>query len=153
MPLGIRLDPAPNFKYGVVISGVVMAGFTSCSGLEVTRETKEVVEGGINNHVHVLPGPLRHSHLTLKRGIVFTSFMWEWLHVGMFDVAVLRLPIAIVLYSTAGLPTRTWAVTDAFPVKWSGGELRSDSNEVAVETVEFAHNGLVFIPGGPPVPM
>ena len=153
MPLGVRLDPAPNFKYGVVIGGVLMAGFMSCSGLEVTRETKEVVEGGINDHVHVLPGPLKSGRLTLKRGIIFTSFMWEWLHVGMYDVSVKRLPIVIVLYSLGGIPTRTWAISDAYPVKWSASELRSDSNEAAVETVEFAHNGLVFVPGGAPVPM
>ena len=153
MPLGIRLDPAPDFKYGVIISGVLMAGFQSVSGLEATRETKEVVEGGINDHVHVLPGPIKHSRLVLKRGIVFTSFMWEWLHVGMYDVSVMRLPIAVVLYSVEGIPTRTWAVADAYPVKWSAGELKSDSNQVALETVEFAHNGLIFVPGGIPVPI
>jgi phage tail-like protein len=152
MPLGIRLDPTPSFKYGVLISGVLMAGFSSCTGLEVSRETKEVVEGGINDHVHVLPGPMKHTRLTLKRGIIFTSFMWEWLHVGMYDLSVMRLPIVITLYSVDGIPTRVWAVSDAFPVKWSAGDLKSDSNEVAVETVEFAHNGLLFIPGGIPVP-
>ena len=153
MPVGIRSDPAPSYKYGVVINGALMAGFTSCTGLEVSRETQEVVEGGINDHVHVLPGRLKYSHLTLKRGIILTSFMWEWLHVGMYDVAVKRMPITIVLFNLDGTPARTWAVSDAYPVKWSAGELRSDSNEVAVETVEFAHSGLEFIPGGAPAPM
>ena len=152
MPLGIRMDPTPNFKYGVDVSGVLVAGFTSVSGLEVTRETKEIVEGGINDHVHVLPGPLKHGKLTFKKGITLTSFMWEWLHKGMFDVSVMKLPLGIILYSTEGIPRRFWTVLDAYPVKWSGSELKSDSNEVAIETIEFAHSGLLFIPEGIPVP-
>jgi phage tail-like protein len=153
MPLGIRLDPTTSFRYGVLVAGVPVGGFTSCSGLEVTRETKDVEEGGINDYVHVLPGRLRHSRLVLKRGIITTSFMWEWLHWGMHDVSVMKMPIVIMLYSVDGIPTRVWAVTDAYPVKWSAGELKSDANQVAVETVEFAHSGIAFVPGGIPVPL
>lgn len=153
MALGIRLDPTNIFRYSILVSGIPVGGFMSCSGLEVTRETKEVEEGGINDYVHVLPGRLKHRRLTLKRGIITTSFMWEWLHWGMHDISVLKMPIVIMLYSVDGFPRRIWAVTDAYPVKWSAGDLKADSNEVAMESVEFAHSGLAFIPGGLPVPM
>ncbi len=150
MSVGERTDPAPSFKYGVKIEDNLIAGFTSCSGLEVTRETKEVVEGGINDHVHVLPGQLKHGRLILKDGQVFSSFMWDWLHEGMYDVKVKRLPITIILYSVEGTPARTWTVKDAYPVKWSASDLKSDSNEAAIETVEFAHSGLAFVQGQAP---
>jgi phage tail-like protein len=36
----------------------------------------------------------------------------------------------------------SWNFRDAYPVKWSGPELRGDSNSVAVESIELAHHGI-----------
>ncbi len=141
MALGSLPDPIPNYKYGVEIDGVLVAGFTSCSGLEVSRETLELVEGGVNDHVHVLPGPLEHGHLTLKRGIAFTTFLWDWFHQGGFDAAVQRRPVTIYRYDLTGALASTWSIRDAYPVKWVGAELRADSRELAVETLELAFGG------------
>ncbi len=141
MALGSSSDPLPNYKYGVEIDGVLVAGFTSCSGLEVSRETLELVEGGVNDHVHVLPGPLQHGHITLNRGIAFTTFLWDWFHQGGFDAAVQRRKVTIIRYDVSGAVARTWPMPDAFPVKWVGAELRADSREVAVETLELSFGG------------
>ena len=35
-----------------------------------------------------------------------------------------------------------WSLTNAFPMKITGTDLKSDSNEVAIETIEIAHEGL-----------
>ena len=35
-----------------------------------------------------------------------------------------------------------YQVLQAFPVKWSGSDLNASQNNVAVESVEFAHQGL-----------
>ncbi len=141
MALGSSSDPIPNYKYGVEIDGVLVAGFTSCSGLEVSRETLELVEGGVNDHIHVLPGPLQHGRITLNRGIAFTTFLWDWFHQGGFDAAVQRRKVTIIRYDVSGAVARTWPMPDAFPVKWVGAELRADSREVAVETLELAFGG------------
>ncbi len=141
MALGSLPDPIPNYKYGVEIDGVMVASFTSCSGLEVSRETLELVEGGVNDHVHVLPGPLEHGRLTFKRGIAFTTFLWDWFHQGGFDTAVQRRPVTIYRYDVTGALASTWPIPDAYPVKWVGAELRADSREVAVETLELAFGG------------
>jgi phage tail-like protein len=141
MALGLTFDPVPTYKYGLEIGGVLVAGFTSCSGLEISRETKEVVEGGVNDHVHVLPGPLQHGNVTFKRGITFTSFLWEWFHWGMRDAAVLRLPVVVFHYDVSGVPARIWPILDAYPVKWVGEELHADGNQAALETLEIAFGG------------
>ena len=141
MALGALLDPIPNYKYGLEIGGVLVAGFTSCRGLEVSRETMEVAEGGINDHVHVLPGPLEHGNVTFQRGMTFTSFLWEWFHWGMTDTAVLRLPVVVIRYDTSGLPASIWPILDAYPVKWVGNDLSAGSQEAAVETLEIAFGG------------
>ena len=36
----------------------------------------------------------------------------------------------------------TWRLTDAFPVKISGTDLKAGSKEVAIEVLEVAHEGL-----------
>ena len=66
---GMRFDPAPAYLFFVELSGVFAALFTECSGLEVKRDVKEVVEGGVNNYVHKLPGRVSFSDITLKRGL------------------------------------------------------------------------------------
>ncbi len=142
------LDPIPNFKYGLEIGGILVAGFTSCSGLEVSRDTVEVAEGGINDHVHVLPGPVGHGHVTFERGITFTSFLWEWMHWGMTDTEVLRLPVVIIFFDVSGLPVKIWPLLDAYPVKWAGQQVKSGSRDVAIETLEIAFGGRPQSSGG-----
>ena len=141
MAVSVLSDPIPNYKFGLEIGGVLVAGFMSCSGFEVSRETREVVEGGINDRVHVLPGPLRHGHVTFQRGVTFTSFLWEWFHSGMSDAAVLRLPIVVFRYDVSGTPVNIWPLLDAYPVKWASQELRAGSREAAVESLEIAYGG------------
>jgi phage tail-like protein len=142
MPLlAFRFDSPPTYKYGVEIEGTLMAGFTSCSGLGVTRETKEVEEGGINDRVHILPGRIKYDKLTLKRGVTYSTYLWDWFHEGYLNGKVKRRNMTLYLYGVNGLALKQWNILEAYPVKWSGSEFRSDSQEVAIETVEFVHEG------------
>jgi phage tail-like protein len=132
------VDPIPNYRYGLEVGGVLVGGFMSCSGIETHRETKELAEGGINDHVHVLPGRLVQGNVTLARGITYTSFLWEWFHWGMTSGQVLHLPVVIFRYDTAGLPVNIWPILSTYPAKWVGRELQAGSRELAVETLELA---------------
>ena len=67
--IGIRFDPAPAYLFYVSISGLIVGLFTSCDGISVKREVEEVKEGGLNDQVHVLPGPIKAGRITLKRGV------------------------------------------------------------------------------------
>lgn len=141
MVIGFLSEPTTQYRYGLEIGGVLVAGFTEITGLEYSRTTKEVVEGGINDYVHVLPGPMAHGHIHFKRGITFTSFLWEWIHWGMHDTSVLRLPIFIILFGVEGLPVKIWPILDAYPIKWEGEALKAAQSEVAVEELEIAFGG------------
>jgi phage tail-like protein len=37
-----------------------------------------------------------------------------------------------------------WKIKQAWPVKVQSTDLKSDGNEVAIETIEIAHEGLVI---------
>jgi phage tail-like protein len=55
-----------------------------------------------------------------------------------------RRDMVISLLNEKHEPVMTWKVANAFPVKIEGAALNSTGNEVAVETVEIAHEGLTI---------
>src|SRR5947209_946198 len=68
--VGTLLNAA--FNYAV-------AGFSECSGLDVTLEVMEYKEGGVNDYVHKFVTRASHGNLTLKRGLVFLDDdLWTW---------------------------------------------------------------------------
>lgn len=144
-----RTDWAPAFKFWVELQGIVVARFTECSGLNIERDASTTVEeGGVNNYVHVLPGRVKYSNVTLKYGVTDSNELWEWFQKGIYDGKVERKNFSILLRNSAGDVVRRWDVIDAFPVKWQGPQLNTSSNEVAIETLEVAHHGLQLNTGG-----
>ncbi len=87
--LGIDNSPAPAYKFYVEILGVLVAEFTSCSGLSASREVKKVREGGTNDFEWLLPGQITYGEITLKRGITFSRELWRWFETGSLDGQVM----------------------------------------------------------------
>ncbi len=152
--LGWRFDPAPAYLFYVELSGVAVALFTECSGLSVTREVEEIVEGGVNNYTHKLPGRVRYANITLKRGLSLSRALWDWFQEGQYDFQAKRINFSIFqgapgynMASIAGLGSeigkvKHWNVEDAYPVRWEISTLNTSSREVVIETLEIAHHGL-----------
>ncbi|MCW2484070.1 phage tail protein, partial [Candidatus Symbiopectobacterium sp. NZEC135] len=55
---------------------------------------------------------------------------------------IARTAVTINLLDESGAPVMSWKLKNAWPTKVTGTDLKSDSNEVAVETIELAHEGL-----------
>ena len=142
MALGLRLDPYTAFKFLLEIEGLIVAGFTEVSGLQVETEPFEYREGGLNEYVHRLPGPTRHPNLTLRRGLTDFDNLWRWQR----DVSrgiVKRRNGSLLLFGDLGAQgIWRWNFSDAYPVRWVGPELQAETATVAVETLELAHRGL-----------
>jgi phage tail-like protein len=140
--LGVRLDPYAGFNFLVEIEGLVIGAFSEVSGLAVETTVQEYQEGGQNDYVHKLPGPTRYpQNLVLKRGLTDLDTLWSW-HQDVTTGKVTRKNGTIYLLNREGSPTLWWDFKEAYPVKWTGPDLRADSNTVALESVELAHNGL-----------
>nr|QNO51306.1 hypothetical protein HDBBLJII_00003 [Methanosarcinales archaeon ANME-1 ERB6] len=60
----------------------------------------------------------------------------------MVNGIIIRKNGFIILLDSEGNEKWRWFFERAYPVKWTGPELRADSNTVAVESIELAHNGL-----------
>jgi phage tail-like protein len=81
----------------------------------------------------------------LKRGS-FTGDkdFYAWIATVNLNV-VERRDVIISLLNENHEPVFSWKVKNAFPVKLQASDLKADGNEVAIETLELAHEGLSII--------
>lgn len=135
------LNPYTAFNFLVEIQGLVVGGFSEVSGLQAETETEDYHEGGRNNFVHKLPKVTKYPNIVFKRGISDAFELWEW-HQNVIAGQIQRQNGSVILLDITGSEKWRWNFSSAYPVKWIGPELKGDSNTVAVETLELAHNGL-----------
>jgi len=133
-------DPIPIYHFVVTIQGAEVGWFTECSGLTVEREVIPRPEGGVNDYVAQLPGPVSYSKLTLKRGLA-DNVLWDWFRTGLYDGKVERRHVTITLLNPDQTEARHWDMTNAYPARWSGPDFQSDSAQVSVETLELVSGG------------
>jgi phage tail-like protein len=140
--VGSRQDPLLDYNFAVEIEGLVAGGFSEVSGLEVELEVQDYREGGVNGFIHKRAGPAKYaSNLILKRGMTDNMVLWNW-YWNVVHGIVDRKNLSILLLDEAGEEKLRWNFEQAYPVKWTGPDLRATANEVAIESLELAHNGL-----------
>lgn len=139
--LGVRLDPYQSNNFLVEVEGILVGSFSECSGLQVETETTPYREGGLNEYEHRFAGPTKYPSLVLKHGLTQIFGLWSW-HQDVTSGKIERRNGTIYLLDKQQIPVMWWNFTDAFPVKWTGPDLRASSAEVAFESVELVHRGL-----------
>jgi len=139
---GNRIDPLANSKFCVEIDMIQEATFTEASGLEAELEIFEYQEGGNNLFTHKLPGRVKYPNVTLKRGVTASNDLWIWFEMGTFG-KINRRNISIVLYDQDGSEVRRWNLINAYPIKWTGPSFDASAKAVSIETVVFAHEGML----------
>ncbi len=130
-----------SLKFWVQVDGIQVAGFSECSGLSVETEVFDYSEGGLNSYTHRLPVRTKYSNVTLKRGIDDAQDLHKWFMDSMNGNPAKRKTIAISVYDHDGKEVKKWELKGAYPVRWVGPDLRTDSGSTAIETLEFAHDG------------
>jgi len=147
MPSVCRDDPYLAMNFLVAISGVsdepgtVRAGFAEVSGLGVEIEPVEYRNGNEELTVRKIPGLVKYTNITLKRGIIGGQALWEWIQ-SAIDGKVVRADVSITLLNEAREPVMRWRAKRAWPCKWEGPDLDASRNEVAIETLELCHEGI-----------
>lgn len=135
-----RNDPYGRFNFLLEIDGVATAGFTEVSGLSTETSVIEYREGSDRSPTRKLPGITKYSNITLKRGITKDRSLWQWRKTVM-DGATQRKNGSVVLLDESRQEVARWNFHDAWPCKWEGSSLNAKSSEVAIETLELAHEG------------
>ena len=140
MPAPQRNDPYKAFNFLVEIDGIAHAVFSEVTGLESETAVIEYRAGG-ENVVRKLPGLTKFGNITLKRGITQDAELWNW-RKSIVDGDIDRRNGSIVLLDDKRSPVVRWNFHDGWICKWEGPALSAQSNEVAIETMEIAHEGL-----------
>jgi phage tail-like protein len=139
---GARVDPFRSFNFLVEIDGISQASFIECTGLEATTEVIETREGGNNTTMAKLPGKTSYSDITLKWGLTASDELWRWRQ-DVIDGSVTRRNGSIVVYDLANKAEMArWNFVAAWPTKWDGPSLNAKGNDIAIETLVLAHEGI-----------
>lgn len=141
MTTGDRIDPYRGYNFRVEIDGITRAGFTEASGLDSAQDAIEYREGDDALTAHKLPGLIKYSNITLKWGVTDDAELWEWRKQSM-DGKVVRKNGSIVLCNDTGEEKVRWNFAEGWPTKWTAPGLNATGNEVAIETLEIAHEGI-----------
>jgi len=134
--------PRPAFHFTVQWGGI-RAGFSEISGLTQENQAIEYRDGDFKEYSSIkMPGLRKFNNITLKRGIVDAdNEFYDWLLTVKMNT-VERRDLIISLLDEAFDPVVVWKVHNAFPVKVEGPALKATGNEVAIESIELAHEGL-----------
>ena len=141
MPTGQRNDPYRSFRFRVEIDGLTRAGFREASGLDTTTDVIEYREGSDATTIRKLPGMTKFSNITLKRGVTDDDELMKWRQQVM-DGTIVRKSGSIVVMAEDGSEKLRWNFQEGWPTKWTGPSFNATGNEVAIETLEIAHEGL-----------
>jgi phage tail-like protein len=135
-----QTDPYRGYRFRVEFDGVQQGGFSRVKGLMRETRHESYREGGVNDYEHKLASLTAYGPLVLERGLADTT-LWDW-HDDVVGGTIQRKKISVILMDETGEEVWRWHADDAFPVKWSVGDLDASASQVTVESVEFAHQGL-----------
>ncbi len=136
----------PLVKYHFSVQwGGTRIGFTEVTGLDVETEVVEYREGSSPEFSKLkMPGMKKFSNITLKRGTFeMDNEFYQWWNTIKLNT-IERRDITISLLNQEGEPVVTWNVKNAWPVKVQSTDLKADGSEVAIESIELAHEGLTI---------
>jgi phage tail-like protein len=135
--------PLPKFHFNVEWGGTRI-GFTEVTGLDTETEMIEYRDGASREYSKLrMPGMQKYSNLTLKRGTFASdNDFFEWWKTTRNLGTPERRDIIISLLNESHTPVFVWKIKNAFPTKVQATDLKAEGNEVAIETLELAHEGI-----------
>ncbi len=139
---GNWVDPYRAYTFNLLIRNVDAGHFTEVSGLGVNVEWIQYHEAGLNSSVRAIPGRVSYSPVTLRYGLTSSLDLWNWL-MDAVEGRVRRTEVSIaMLDSTRSAEVLRWNLTNTWPHRWYGAALAAGGNDLAIETLVLAHEGI-----------
>jgi phage tail-like protein len=135
-----------NFKFIVTIAGYDGVNFQKVSGLSTSVEVIEYREGGDSVTTKKFPGQVSYENVTLERGLTTDSNLVDWIN-SVFSpnnaAADQRIDVNIKVKSKNQDRTeREFILQRAFCVSRQIADLDATGNDILIETLELAHEGI-----------
>lgn len=130
-----------NLKDGSELDPI--GGFSEVNGLNIEATVSEYRRGNAGeNYVTKIPGIHKAGDVTLKRGVMGATNLYEWLEeVRRGDIEAKRDIEVKLLAETgdSGSPVVTWTLRGAMPIKWTGPSLNAKGGgDAAIEELVVA---------------
>jgi phage tail-like protein len=138
-----RKDPLRNFRFRLEIGGITQANFSEVTIGETTTDAVDYREGTDPAHVRKLDGLTKYGNVTLKWGVTDSMELHNW-RKAIVDGQIQqnRKDVAIVVQDEAGTDKARFTISDAWPMKYQPTALNGKGNEVFVELLELANEGI-----------
>ncbi|WP_319549561.1 phage tail protein [Desulfogranum marinum] len=144
-----RINPYGAFNFLVSLGDgketEIIGGFSDVSGLGKEVNYSEYRNGNeVFNTVRKIANTYKVDDVTLKRGLVGSTNLFEWLtKVGNGEED--RRQVTITLLDEARQEVASWVLREAQPKKWTGPTLAAKGgSEVAMEELSLVHEGITF---------
>ncbi|NUT54263.1 MAG: phage tail protein [Saccharothrix sp.] len=132
---------ATSVFFRLSIAGNDLGAFHTCDGMGAQMEVEQFAEGGNNGFTWQLPSRITWSNITMTRPVTAdTAKVVKWLNEVIKKVE--RKDGEIVALAPDGSRIAGWQVQGIVPVRWQGPSFDPASSQPAVETLEFAHEGI-----------
>lgn len=136
-------DPLTGYSFLVALGDggedEIAGGFQEVEGLSVSIDQVEYRLGNEKSSgVRKFAGLRRFSNVTLKRGLLTDTRLWDWINTDPPD----KRTVVITLLDEQRNPQVRFVLRQAWPAKWFGPDLNARTSEVAMESIELAHEGL-----------
>lgn len=139
---GVFVDPYRAYNFKLMIQGVTEGHFTECSGLGIKVQVIKYREGGTNQVIHCIPGPVEYADITLRFGLTASRDLWEWLMTAV-QGKVDRKNVSILLLDSDGVAeVMRWDLVNAWIAEWRGSVLNAMQREVAIESLTLVFETL-----------
>lgn len=144
MAISDRKDPYRSFNFQLLFEGTPLGAFSEASGLTAEIAAVDYREGAdAQSSVRKLSGLNKLTNITLKRGYSQDRSLWNW-YAAILSGRPDRRDVTIVLMNEAREPVLTWFAEAAWITKIEGPSFKAAANEVAMESVELVHEGLII---------
>jgi len=138
--MATRTAPYPSYSYIVNLNGPrdpdkLLGGFSDVSGLSTEIHISEYRDGNeAEPHVRKIPGSHKVGDVTLKRGVVDSSDLWDWITETETTGILAQRDVIITLRDEASNPVQSWKLRGVVPMKYTGPTLAGKGGgEVAME--------------------
>lgn len=138
--------PMPKFRFEVDFGTELQKiSFQEVSGMDQETQAIEYRTSGSKLFSTIkMPGLAKYGNITMKRGVfVNDNNFWKWLDQIKMNT-IKRTTVLIKLLDEGGNIAMQWQLNNAWPTKITGTDLKSDRNEVAIDTLEIAHEQLII---------
>ena len=139
---GTWTDPYANYNFKIEIQGITEGHFAQCYNVGARVQALSYREGGTQQVVHRIPGPVEYADVTLRWGLTSSRELWMWFQTAVKGT-VERKNVSIVVYAADGVTEKLrWNLLNAWPKEFQCAPLDARGAEIAIYTLSLAFETL-----------